>query len=69
MIYLSLSQDKNDNIDFKIDYKKNNLINENFFVFDSEHLDKVFSHMYGFSISKKGILTDNYYKNLKVFML
>ena len=62
MIYLSLSQDKNDNIDFKIDYKKNNLINENFFVFDSEHLDKVFSHMYGFSISKKGILTDNYYK-------
>ena len=41
------------------------LINENFFVIDSNNnLDNITSHMYGFSISKKGILTDNYYKNI-----
>jgi hypothetical protein len=44
---------------------KSNLINENFFVIDSNNnLDNITSHMYGFSISKKGILTDNYYKNI-----
>lgn len=40
------------------------LINENFFVFDSNNLKKVKSHMYGYSISKNGILTDNYYKQI-----
>ena len=40
------------------------LINENFFVFDSNNLKSVESHMYGYSISKKGILTDNYYKQI-----
>ena len=42
----------------------NALINENFFVIDSNNLDTIIPHMYGFSISKKGILTDNYYKLL-----
>ena len=42
----------------------NALINENFFVIDSNNLDTIIPHMYGFSISKKGILTDNYYKHL-----
>ena len=42
----------------------NGIVNENFFIIDSNNLEKVQSHMYGFSISKKGILTDNYYKQL-----
>lgn len=40
------------------------LIEENFFVFDSNNLEKVIPHMYGFSVSQKGILTDNYYKEI-----
>ena len=44
---------------------KSNLIKENFFVIDTNNLRKVHSHMYGFSISKEGILTDNYYKKIK----
>ena len=40
------------------------LIDENFFVFDSNNLKSVESHMYGYSISKKGILTNNYYKQI-----
>ena len=42
----------------------NNLIDENFFVFDSNHLEDVLPHMFGFSVTKNGILTDNYYKNI-----
>ena len=38
------------------------IIEENFFVIDSNKLEKIKSHMYGYSISKKGILTNNYYK-------
>ena len=41
---------------------KNNLIKENFFVIDTNNLKSVKSHMYGFSVSKTGILTDNYFK-------
>lgn len=41
---------------------KSNLINENFFVIDSKNLEEVKSHFYGFGISKKGILTNNYFK-------
>ena len=41
-----------------------NIINQNFFVIDSNNLDNIIPHMYGFSISKNGILTDNYYKIL-----
>ena len=44
--------------------EKYNIIDENFFVFDSNNLEKVDSHMYGYSISKNGILTDNYYKQI-----
>ena len=40
----------------------NKLIDENFFVFDSNSIETVESHMYGYSISDKGILTDNYFK-------
>ena len=43
---------------------RNTIIDENFFVFDSDNLEKVESHMYGFSISTKGILTDNYFKEM-----
>lgn len=43
----------------------NNIIEENFFIIDSKSLRKIQSHMYGFSISKDGILTDNYYKKIK----
>lgn len=42
----------------------NKIIKENFFIIDSNQLDIVESHMYGYSINKNGILTDNYYKNL-----
>ena len=35
---------------------------ENFFVFDSNNLQNIHSHMYGYSVSIKGILTNNYYK-------
>jgi len=45
-------------------YKKNKLIEENFFIIDSNNLDNISSHMFGFSVTKNGILTDNYYKQL-----
>ena len=45
-------------------HQGNKLIEENFFVFDSNNLNNVIPHMYGFSVSQKGILTDNYYKEL-----
>ena len=40
-----------------------NLIAENFFIIDSNNLETVRSNMYGFCVSKKGILTNNYYKD------
>ena len=45
-------------------YLKSNLIKENFFIIDSNNLGSVQSHMYGFWVSKGGILTDNYYKKI-----
>jgi hypothetical protein len=45
-------------------FQNDNLIKENFFVVDSNNLDNINSHVYGFIISPKGILTDNYYKQL-----
>ena len=48
----------------KIPLYKRKLIEENFFVIDSNNLDSVKSHMYGYSISKNGFLTDNYYKKM-----
>ena len=48
----------------KLNEQTNKLIKEHFFVFDSNHLEEVDSHMYGFAVSKKGIITDNYYKQI-----
>ena len=45
----------------------NELINENFFVFDSNNVENIESHMYGYSISEKGILTDNYFKQINKY--
>ena len=47
-----------------MNHRKNKLIEENFFIIDSNNLEKIESHLYGFIISNKGILTDNYYKLL-----
>lgn len=44
--------------------KVSNLINENFFVFDSNNLNEIKSHLYGYIVSKDGILTDQFYKKL-----
>ena len=49
----------------KHNYEKmnnNKLIEENFFIIDSNNLKFIVPHMFGFTVSKKGILTDNYYK-------
>ena len=51
----------------KLNEQTNKLIKEHFFVFDSNNLEKVDSHMYGFSVSKKGIITDNYYKQIEQY--
>ena len=42
----------------------NELIKKNFFIIDSNNLEKIKSIMYGFSVSIKGILTNNYYKKI-----
>ena len=55
---------KNEIVKRKLNEQTNKLIKEHFFVFDSNNLEKVDSHMYGFSVSKKGIITDNYYKQI-----
>ena len=44
--------------------RKSKLIEENYFVIDSNNLEHTKSHMYGFCVSKIGILTDNYYKKI-----
>lgn len=49
---------------FSIKHHKNKLIEENFFIIDSYNLEDVISHMYGFYVSKEGIITDNYYKKI-----
>ena len=43
---------------------RNKIINENFFIIDSNDLEKVVPHMYGFCVSKKGILTNNYFNKI-----
>lgn len=55
---LKISWEKNQNT------KINKLVEENFFIIESNNLEEIDSHMYGFSISEKGILTDNYFKNV-----
>lgn len=64
-IYFRLSLNINSSSSNKYNHLSSNLIEENFFVIDSNNLRKVQSHMYGFSVSKEGILTDNYYKKIK----
>ena len=60
-----LNNDCNDwNKNINIKHYKNKLIEENFFVIDSNNLEDVISHMYGFSVSKDGIITDKYYKKI-----
>jgi hypothetical protein len=46
----------------KKDSNMSELIKNNFFIIDSNNLEKIQSMMYGFSISKKGLLTNNYYR-------
>lgn len=46
------------------EFQMNKLIKENFFVIDSNNLENIYPHMYGYSVSKNGILTDNYYKQI-----
>ena len=41
------------------------LINENFFFIDSNNLDNIVPHMYGYYISVDGIYTDNFYKQIQ----
>ena len=50
------------NTSIKIESHMNEIIEKNFFIIDSNNLEKIQSTMYGFSVSTKGILTDNYYK-------
>jgi len=52
------------NEDIKINSKNelSGLINENFFILDSNNLHVIKSHLYGYIISKDGILTDDFYK-------
>ena len=50
------------NVNNNNQYSKNELIKENFFIFDSNNLENINPHMYGYSITRDGILTDNYYK-------
>ena len=58
-----LYNSKNDlNNDDESKNNNNKIIEENFFVFFSNNLEFIQSHLYGFSVSKNGILTDNYYK-------
>ena len=62
------NQKKKNNIVYTTGNKKasnmNELIKNNFFIIDSNNLEKIQSIMYGFSISKKGLLTNNYYRKL-----
>ena len=68
LIYFIIKEEiitkRNNNIRENQKLKANKIIGDNFFVIDSNNLGNFQSHMYGFTISKKGILTDNYYKNL-----
>ena len=57
-------QNNNKNKYGKIKSHMNKLIEENFFIIDSNNLGEIKSNMYGFSVSIKGILTNNYYKKL-----
>ena len=63
---INSSQIKNNHLYRATNIKKtknmNEIIENNFFIIDSNNLEKIQSIMYGFSISKKGLLTNNYYR-------
>lgn len=65
---ISFNHKKNVNKNKFVNGKKephiNELIKKNFFIIDSNNLEEIKSIMYGFSISIKGILTNNYYKKI-----
>ena len=49
----------------QINYKNlSRIVDTNFFVLDSFNLNQIKSHMYGFTVTTKGIFTDNYYKKI-----
>ena len=50
------------NNEIKKEDQKNILLENYFFIIDSNNLENINSHMYGFSVNENGILTDNYYK-------
>ena len=60
-LYLIYYCDKEQNLDKEPNYK---LINENFFFIDSNNVENIVPHLYGYCISVDGIHTDNYYKQL-----
>ena len=63
--YFCINLRNNDNYDeniLKLPIFKSKLIEENFFVIDSDNLENIKQHMYGYTITKNGFLTDNYYK-------
>ena len=64
LFYYTKSKNNNKNINSKIKPHINQLIKNNFFILDSNNLDEIQSIMYGFSVSIKGILTNNYYKEI-----
>ena len=65
LIYsIQLYESKNIPIRKNGNKKKNKLIKENFFIIESNNLDEVSSYFYGYSISKKGIITNNYFTKI-----
>ena len=62
--YIHQSLIQNVSTQLNIPLYKSKLIEENFFIIDSDNLENISSHMYGYSISKDGFLTDNYYKKI-----
>ena len=40
------------------------MLDEHFFIIDSNNLETINPHLYGYIISKHGIITDNYFKSI-----
>lgn len=57
-------KEKNKNTITNINQNETKIITENFFIIDSNRLKHIESHIYGFVVSKNGILTNDYYKDL-----
>ena len=66
-LYSIFLSNKEQNYEKELNYEKEQklkLINENFFFIDSNNLENIVPHMYGYYISVDGIYTDNYYKQI-----